>query len=145
MAVSMTKCKKRSMMLLEVKSVWSEKLCGAFEAQRLAWSGVQLPRNRVQLFLRVLAQVAPFWQVLPQQTVGVLVEPSLPGAMRISKVDLYPGGRSQSLMRRHFPTLIVGQRKSRLRFDPIQHMTESTQSRFSAGVIPVSYTHLTLP
>ena len=115
------------MMLLKVKIVWSEKLCRAFEAQRPAWSGVQLPGNRVQLLLRILAQIPALGKVLSQQSVRVLVNASLPGAVRIGKVDLDPSGRRQLLMRRHLLPLIVGQRKARLRFDPIQHVTEATQ------------------
>ena len=33
MAISMTKCKKRSVMLPEIESVWCKQLCWAFEAQ----------------------------------------------------------------------------------------------------------------
>lgn len=62
-AVSMTKCKKHSMMPSEIKSVRSEQFCGASEPQRLAWSGVEFPGNRVQRFLRMFAQVALLWQV----------------------------------------------------------------------------------
>src|SRR3989338_4227140 len=73
-AVSMTKCKKRSMMLPEIKSVRGEQLRGALEAQRLAWPGVQFPGNRIQFLLREATQVAALGQVLPQQAVGVLVD-----------------------------------------------------------------------
>lgn len=44
-AVSMTTCKKRSMMLFEIESVRGEQLSGAPEAQRLARSSVQFPGN----------------------------------------------------------------------------------------------------
>ena len=54
----MTKCKKRSMMLPEIKSIRGEQLRGTLEAQRLAWSGVQCPGNCVQILLREAAQVA---------------------------------------------------------------------------------------
>ena len=63
----MTKCKQRSMMLPEIERVWSEQLCGTPEAQRLTWSGVQFPGNRIHLFLGAAAQVAALGQVLPQQ------------------------------------------------------------------------------
>jgi hypothetical protein len=36
MAISLTKCKKRSMMLPEIERVRGEQLCGTPEAQRLA-------------------------------------------------------------------------------------------------------------
>ena len=54
----MTKCKNRSMMLPEVERVWSEQLCGTSEAQRFARPSIQLPGNRIQLFLREATQVA---------------------------------------------------------------------------------------
>lgn len=122
------------MMLLKIKIIWSKKLRRAFEAQRLAWSGVQFPGNRVQLILRILAQIAALGKLLAQQSVRVLVNPSLPGAVRIGKVDLDAGGCRQLLMGRHFLALIVGHRKARLCLDPIQDMTESPQGRFSSGI-----------
>ncbi len=76
----MTKCKKRSMMLPEVESVRREQFRGTLEAQRLAWPGVQFPGDRIQFFLGETAQVGSLGQVLPQQTVGVLVDAALPGA-----------------------------------------------------------------
>jgi hypothetical protein len=54
----MTKCKKRSMMLPEIERVHGEQLRGTPEAQRLAWSGVQCPGYRIQLFLDEATQVA---------------------------------------------------------------------------------------
>ena len=134
-AVSMTKCKKRSMMLPEIERIRGEQLCGTFEAQRLAWPSIQLPGNRIQLFLREATQVAALGQILPQQAVGVLVDAALPGTVRIGEVDFHPGGFRQPVMRCHFPALIVRQRQTPLRLDPIQHMTESAQRRLSTGVV----------
>jgi uncharacterized protein YyaL (SSP411 family) len=39
-AVSMTKCKKCSMMLPKIERIRGEQLCGTFEPKRLAWPGV---------------------------------------------------------------------------------------------------------
>ena len=50
-AVSSTKCKKRSVMLLKIKCVWREQLRRTFEPERFTWTRVQFPRNRIQLFL----------------------------------------------------------------------------------------------
>ena len=91
-AVSMTKCKKCSMMLLEIESLRGKHLCWATEAHRFAWPGVQLPGNGIELRLSVPAQVSPFGQVLSQQSVGVFVDAPLPRAMRIGKVHLYETG-----------------------------------------------------
>lgn len=82
------------MMLLEIESVRGEQLSGTPEAQRLAWSGVQFPGNRIQFFLSEATQVATLGQVLPQQTVGVLIDAALPGTVRVGEVDLHPGGFS---------------------------------------------------
>src|SRR3989304_4820680 len=95
----MTKRKKHSMMVSEIKSVRREQLSGAPEAQRLAWPGVQFPGNRIQLFLSKATQVAALGQVLPQQAVGVLVDAALPRAVRIGEGDLDPGGFRQLLTR----------------------------------------------
>jgi hypothetical protein len=40
LAVSSSKCKKRSMMLPEIESIRSKQLGWAFEAQRFAWPSV---------------------------------------------------------------------------------------------------------
>src|SRR3989338_8106599 len=50
-AVSSTKCKKCSVMLPKIKCVWREQLRRTFEHERFAWTSVQFPRNRIQLFL----------------------------------------------------------------------------------------------
>ena len=42
-----------------------EQLSGTSKAQRFAWRGIQLPRNRVQLFLQKATQVAALGQILP--------------------------------------------------------------------------------
>src|SRR3990170_715128 len=134
-AVSMTKCKKRSMMLPEVESIWGEQLCGTLEPQRLTRTGIQFPGNRVQFLLSEAAQVTALGQVLPQQAIGVLVDAPLPGTVRIGKVYRHPGSFSQPLMRRHFPALIVSQRQTLLRLDTIEHVTESAQRRFGTGIV----------
>ena len=93
------------------------------------------PGNRSQLFLREAAQVAALGQVLPQQTVGVLVDAPLPGTVWIGKVDRDTDGLCQPLMRRHFSALIVRQRQTPVRLDPIEHMTKSAQCCFGAGIV----------
>src|SRR3990172_4070465 len=116
----MTKCKKRSMMLPEIERVRGEQLRGALEAQRLAWPRVQFPGNRIQLLLREAAQVGALGQVLAQEAVGVLVDATLPGAVRIGEVDLHPGGLRQLLMCGHFPAPVVSERQTLLRRDAVE-------------------------
>jgi len=72
------------MILPQIERVRGEQLHGTPETQRLAWSGVQCPGHRIQLFLGEATQIAPFRQVLPQQTVGVFVNAALPGTERDS-------------------------------------------------------------
>src|SRR6476619_2906062 len=54
------------------------------KSQSLAWSFVELPSHFVELGLRVHGQVSPLRQVLPQQTVGVLIGTTLPRTLRIA-------------------------------------------------------------
>ena len=95
MAVSNSKCKKRSMMLPEIESVRGKQLSRALEAKGLAWPGVQPPGDFIQLLLREHGQVASLGQVLSQQPVGVLVDAALPGAVRVGKIDLHSGRLGQ--------------------------------------------------
>lgn len=81
----------------------------------------------------MLTQISSIGKALSQWSVRVIVNPSLPGTVRVGKVDLDAGGRHQFLMRRHFLSLIHDQGKERLCLGPIQHMPESTQGRFSSG------------
>ena len=116
----MTKCKKRSTMLPEIERVRGEQLRWTPEAQRLAGSGIQYPDHCIQLFLGEATHVTTFRQVLPQQTVGVLVDAALPGTVRIGEVNRHPVGFLQPLMRCHFPALIVHRRQTSLRLDTIE-------------------------
>ena len=134
-AVSMTKCKKCRMMFLEVETIRREQLSRASETQRLAWSGVQPPGNRVQLFLAEGTQVTTLWQVLPQQTIGVFVDAALPRAVRIGKVHLDAGSFRQSLMLCHFPALIVSQGQSLLCLDAIEYLAKAAQRCFGTGIL----------
>ena len=86
----MTKCKKRSMMLPEIERVPSEQLRWTPEAQRLAGSGIQYPDHCIQLFLGEATHITTLRQVLPQQTVGVLVDAALPGTVRIGEETVTP-------------------------------------------------------
>ena len=76
------------MVLLEIESVRSEQLGRTLEAQRLARSGVLFPGDRIQLLLSEATQVATLGQVLPQQTIGVLVDAALPRPPRSARPRL---------------------------------------------------------
>ena len=55
-------------------------------------SGIKFKRDGIEVFLIKDSEFSTLGQVLAQQAVGVLIDASLPRAMRISKVDLHAGG-----------------------------------------------------
>ncbi len=55
-------------------------------------------------------EVHSFWEVLPEQTIGVLVRATLPEASRITKVHFDIGVQAEAFVIRHFLAAIPGQR-----------------------------------
>src|SRR5882757_8984086 len=84
-------------------------LCWGFVFQGLPWPFVELSGGLVQLSLRVHRQVGSFREVLPQQTVGVLIGTALPGALRIAEVDIDVGRERKSSMVRKLLASVPGQ------------------------------------
>src|SRR5262245_63311192 len=80
------------------------------KSQSLAWSFVELPSHFVELGLRVHGQVSPVRQVLPQQTVGVLIGTTLPRTLRIAEVNVDIGRQRQAPMIRKLLAAVPGQR-----------------------------------
>src|SRR6478735_5178464 len=80
------------------------------KSQSLAWSFVELPSHFVELGLRVHGQVSPLRQVLPQQTVGVLIGTTLPRTLRIAEVNVDIGCQRQAPMIRKLLAAVPGQR-----------------------------------
>ena len=70
-----------------------------------------------------------------QQTVGVLVDATLPGAVRIGEVHLHPGGLGEALMGGPFPVLIVSHRQTFLGLDATGHLTKTVEGGFGTGVV----------
>jgi len=81
------------------------------------------------------AEVVALGQILTQQLVGVLVDATLPGAVRIGEVNFHPGGLAEALMGGHFATLIISQGETFLGFNAVEHMTKTVQGCFSAGIV----------
>jgi len=79
------------------------------KAETFPWSCVEPIGDGVQLPLGVARQVGPLGQVLAQQAIGILVGPTLPGAVGIGKEDLDRETVRQPLMFRHLFAPIVGQ------------------------------------
>ena len=65
------------------RNTFAESLSGRLEAERLARPLVQLSSDRVELVLRVARDVDALGQVLPEQSIGVLVAAPLPRALRV--------------------------------------------------------------
>src|SRR5437868_4439789 len=82
-AVSKPECNSRLMSTGVLEHVLEEDLCRGAPAQGLARTGVDLPGNAVELYLGVPAEVRALGQVLADQAVGVLVDPTLPRAVRV--------------------------------------------------------------
>jgi len=64
----------------------------------------------VQLALGVAREIRSLRQVLTQQPIGVLIDPALPGAVRIGKEHLDGEALGQTLMFGHLFASIIGQR-----------------------------------
>src|SRR5580700_12351212 len=71
------------------------------EVERPSGSFVHATSDGIELALRNIRQIYPLWEVLPQQTVGVLVRSALPGLLRIAKEDLHVRRQREALMVRH--------------------------------------------
>ncbi|MDF0675330.1 MAG: hypothetical protein P0120_13485 [Nitrospira sp.] len=80
------------------------------EVEALSWARVQPMRDDVQLALRIAREVCARGQILPQQAIGVLVGPALPGAVRIGKEHVTGEPLGPALVFRHLFAPIVGQR-----------------------------------
>src|SRR5271154_5475938 len=69
----------------------------SLEAQSFSRALIETQRDLVQLGLRVAGKIGSLRQVLTQQTVGVFVRSSLPGAVRIAEVDFHIRGSREGL------------------------------------------------
>lgn len=76
-------------------------------------------------------QVRAFGQELPQQTVGVLVTPALPGRMRICEPDIHIQPIHQFCVARHLATAVIGHAGAHLRWELLQLSAEAFQRSFS--------------
>src|SRR5271156_1316260 len=84
--------------------------CWSLEAQSFSRALIETQRDLVQLGLRVAGKIGSLRQVLSQQTVGVFVGSSLPGAVRIAEVDFHICGYREGFVFGHLQPAIPGQR-----------------------------------
>ena len=64
-----------------------EHLQGRSKVQTLSRARIQPMGNGVQLTRGIAREIRAFRQVLAQQTIGVFIGPTLPGAVRVGRVD----------------------------------------------------------
>ena len=101
----------------------------------LTRSVVELPGDGVEVILGEPGQVSAFGQVLPQESIGVLVAAALPGAMRVGKENRHTGHIRQSLMLTHLLALVIGQRLAHRFRDAVEHATEAFQGRQGGRIL----------
>src|SRR5476649_874719 len=87
-----------------------ESLCWGFELQGLTWPFVELTRHFVQMSLRMHRQVSSLRKILSQQTIVILIRPTLPRTLRIAEVDGDVGRQRKSSMIRKLLAPVPGQR-----------------------------------
>src|SRR5438552_2458403 len=78
-------------------------------AKGLTWSPVELRGNHVEMFLGVMSHGLESREVLPEQSVGVLVGASLPRAFWVTKIDLDPGVDGEANVLFHLSALVPSQ------------------------------------
>src|ERR1700687_5993601 len=96
------------------RNTCAKSLCWGFKLKGLSWPFVELTSHFVQIGLRVHRQVGALGKVLSQQTIGVLIRPALPRALRIAKVTVDVGRQRKSSMVRKFLAPVPGQRPVQL-------------------------------
>ena len=79
-------------------------------AEGFSRSRIKGVRDRVQLSAAVSTQVGTFWEVLPQQAIGVFGRAALSRALRIAEVNMQPGIEVQPGMLGHLSALIPSER-----------------------------------
>src|SRR5665213_65336 len=82
--------------------------CWGFELQGLTWPFVELARHFVEIGLQVYRQIDSLREVLPQQTIGILVGTTLPRTLRIAEENVDIGRQRKSSTIRKFLARVPG-------------------------------------
>lgn len=82
MFIQLTDCQAKCTVLLK-------RIREGFSTQAFSWSVVNQAQSILQSFIRDLCKVCAFRKELSKQTVRILIRPSLPGRVWVSKVDLH--------------------------------------------------------
>jgi len=80
---------------------------------------------------------------MPQQAVRILVNSSLPGAVRVSEVDRRTGPLGDPSMMHQFAALVVSESLAHLQRYPTQRSTETLNGRCGGGTVHFSQEHQT--
>ena len=87
---------------------------GGLPAEGFAGSTVQSRGDSVQVVPGVSAEVGAFGEVLTEETVGVLVGPTLPWCLGVAEVDIQIGIYAELSVLGHLGSLAPGQRTAQL-------------------------------
>ena len=87
-----------------------ESLCRCLPRQRFPGARIQRMGYGAQLFGTMLAEIRALWEVLAEQGVGVLVAAALPGALRVTEIDLETSIHPKLHMLGHLGALVPSQR-----------------------------------
>lgn len=76
-----------------------------------------------------MREIDSVWQVLPDETIRVLVSPALPGTFRVTKVDGHPRLFCEQLVHCEFSPSIPGQREEEPSRQVVQRSDERRDDR----------------
>src|SRR5271170_2588713 len=96
------------------EKVLVERLGGGSPVECLARPAVERGSDRGEVFSGVSCEVCALREVLAEQAVGVLVGPSLPGALRITEIHSKPAVDRELCVLCHLRTLVPGKRSAEL-------------------------------
>ena len=129
------------MMLKEVERLWHKLLGRATKVEALARPSIEFPRDGIQFCLRETGEVGVLWEILAQQTVGVLVDTALPRTMRIGEINRDTRVLSQPSMLSHLAPLVVSHGEALLRINPIQDRPKGRHRRLGGGIVHLDQRH----
>ena len=104
---------------------WQEEFCWSFPSEGFSWSCVERFRDIVELLLVVVAELLSLGQVQAQQSVGVLVDASFPGAVGVGEVDLQASAFGEGFVANHLNALVVGHGPAHLGVEAVEDVGEA--------------------
>jgi len=75
-------------------------------AKRLAWPRIQASGHRIEILLGVRREVGAVREVLPEESIGVLVRAALPRTLWVAELHADVRGHGEGLVRREFHSAI---------------------------------------